>query len=81
MRRHQKKVEKARERRERRAEAERIKFEKYAKWRQMWDDGLLVREIAQELGLSEGSVSVRIVNLRKDHPDWFPLRRPSKSDA
>ncbi len=67
--------------RRKQAEKEKAKFDKYALWRQMWKDGLKVQDMALELGLSEGSVSVRIVNLRKSYPDWFPLRRESRVGA
>ncbi len=48
---------------------------RYEPWRRLWDNGLTVKEMAEELGLQPGAVSVRIVNLRKAHPDWFPKRR------
>jgi len=46
----------------------------YQKWREMWDEGLIIPEMARRLGLKPGSVSVRIVHLRKEF-GWFPKRR------
>lgn len=53
----------------------RDQYERYRPWRSMWADGRSVKDIAAKLNLQPGAVSVRIVNLRKEHPDWFPKRR------
>lgn len=74
-------AEKAREREmQRQLRHERRKcehVERYKPWRELWEKGLRVKEMAKELGLKPGAVSVKIVNLRKDHPTWFPKRRGS----
>lgn len=49
--------------------------DKYSFWRQLWREGYTVEEMANKLGLTKGTVGVRIVNLRKEHPNWFPSRR------
>lgn len=54
----------------------REKHLKYRPWREMWAEGVPIKEMARRLGQKPGTVGVRIVNLRKEHPDWFPLRRP-----
>lgn len=54
----------------------REKERRYRKWSEMWCSGMTTREIAERMKVSPGTVSVRIVNLRKEYPDWFPLRRP-----
>jgi transposase len=53
------------------------RLEKYQRWQALWDRGLTVPEMAAELGMTPGSVSVRIVMLRRRFPDWFQLRRQS----
>jgi len=50
----------------------------YAEWRRLWAAGVSIRGLAEALQLKQGSVSVRIVQLRKTHPSWFPKRRHSK---
>lgn len=54
---------------------EAAKQARYAKWRDLWAAGKMIPEMAAELGLKSGSVSVRIVKLRKEYPEWFPKRR------
>lgn len=51
------------------------RLEKYQRWQELWDRGLTVPEMAAELGMTPGSVSVRIVMLRRRFPSWFALRR------
>ncbi len=54
--------------------------EEYDVWRKLWACGKTITEIAHALHLQPGSVSVRIVLLRKKYPEWFPRRRLSRTD-
>lgn len=76
--RRRKKEEARRKRAEQRAKE---REERYALWRRLWAEDLPIAEMAQRLGLKPGSVSVRIVNLRKQHPDWFPRRHGRRAAA
>jgi len=71
-------AERIRKKEAEKAERQRIreleKEERYKKWRELWRKGYTVPQMAKKLGLNPGSVSVRVVNLRKKHPTWFPKR-------
>lgn len=75
LRRAERKRKKEAEKKERQRIREQEKEERYRPWRKLWAEGYSVAEMAERLGLNPGSVSVRIVNLRKQHPDWFPKRK------
>lgn len=46
----------------------------YDPWRKLWSQGASIAQMAKALDCSPKSVGVRITNLRKLHPDWFPYR-------
>jgi len=48
---------------------------RYKRWQDLWEQGLPLREMATQLGLSPRSIGVRITELRHTHPGWFPYRR------
>lgn len=75
MRRLKKQKEKDALRQKRQEAREQDRYERYRPWRDLWAQGYSVKRIAASLCLQPGAVSVRIVNLRKDYPDWFPKRR------
>lgn len=60
------------------SQQEEDRYRRYAPWREMWRQGLRMKEMAKKLGLKENSVGVRITTLRREFPDWFPLRRKSQ---
>lgn len=49
--------------------------ERYQRWQELWAKGLSLREMAETLSMSPMSIGVRITELRRVHPDWFPYRR------
>lgn len=49
--------------------------ERYSNWRDLWAKGLSLRQMAAALGMSPMSIGVRITELRRSNPDWFPYRR------
>lgn len=49
--------------------------ERYHLWQDLWNRGLSLRDMAEQLGLSPLSIGVRITELRHSHPGWFPYRR------
>lgn len=55
-------------------ERERKFEERYVVWRELWNEGLTVGEIARRFGRSTATVNQRIVKLRNRFPDWFPYR-------
>jgi len=55
--------------------------DRYTIWRELWDKNYTAREIANTLALSPQAVAVRICNLRKQYPTWFPTRRKPKAVA
>ena len=59
----------------RQEQREKQRYEHYRRWRELWYEGVPVRDMAEELGLKPTSVGVRIANLRHEYPDWFPRRR------
>lgn len=48
---------------------------RYQHWQELWNQGLSLRDMATQLGLSPLSIGVRITELRHTHPGWFPYRR------
>ena len=54
---------------------------RYMPWRELWRQGLKLQEMAQQLNLSYKAMGVRITELRKTNPDWFPYRRKQTSVA
>ena len=54
---------------------ERSRYLKYQAWNELWEEGLTVPEISERLGLSVNGINVRIVQLRREFPGWFQLRR------
>lgn len=44
-------------------------------WAKLWHDGLTLREMADQLGMSHRAIGVRITELRRRHIDLFPYRR------
>ncbi len=72
----QKKLEKRLARQKLRNEALTVKF---APWREMWAQGLTIKQIAEKVQMQPGSVGVQVSLLRKKFGDWFPLRRKPKA--
>jgi len=49
---------------------------RYLVWRDLWADGKSIADIAAIMGTTVGTVGVRIAEIRKKFPDWFPYRLP-----
>lgn len=75
MARHKKEQARQHRMRQRQQRREEQRDEHYRRWRELWREGLPIRDIAHQLGLKPASVGVRIANLRKEYPGWFPRRR------
>lgn len=41
----------------------------------LWEEGKSLREIAATLGITRGATCVKLIRLRKRHPELFPYRR------
>ena len=52
---------------------------KYQVWRDLWKTGITLVEMAKRLKMSPRAIGVRITELRRQHPDWFPYRRAPSS--
>lgn len=49
--------------------------ERYQRWQELWSQGLSLQDMAEQLGMSWRSIGVRITELRRVQPGWFPYRR------
>jgi len=49
--------------------------ERHLLWRKLWAEGKSMSEMAKILNRSPMAIGVRLVELRRLHPGWFPYRR------
>lgn len=72
---HGKYLELQRKREERAQQAKEYRECVYNTWRKLWAEGKTLAEMGDLLRISPETVGVRLAELRKVHPDWFPHRR------
>lgn len=61
---------------ERKIQAKRRYEHRYLVWRDLWSQGKSIADIAAIMGTTVGTVGVRIAEIRKKFPNWFPYRLP-----
>ena len=61
---------------ERKIQARRRYEHRYLVWRDLWAQGKSIADIAAIMQTTVGTVGVRIAEIRKKFPSWFPYRLP-----